>query len=46
MNILDRFHAMRKFNEAIGKICRDDVKQFKANGQENILNRGRSLLLK
>jgi len=46
MNILDRFHIMRKFNEAIDEIRRDEVKQFNANGQENVLNRGRWLLLK
>ncbi len=46
LNILDRFHIMRAFNEAIDQIRRDEVKQFKANGQENILERGRWLLLK
>jgi transposase len=37
---------MRKFNEAIDEIRRDEVKQFKANGQENVLGRKRWLLLK
>ncbi|MCK4620591.1 MAG: ISL3 family transposase [Desulfuromonadales bacterium] len=46
LNILDRFHIMRKFNEAIDEIRRGEVKQFKANGQENILERKRWLLLK
>jgi len=46
LNILDRFHIMRKFNEAIDEIRRDEVKQFKADGQENVLERGRWLLLK
>ncbi len=46
MNILDRFHIMRKFNEAIDEIRRDEVKQFKANQQENVLQRGRWLLLR
>jgi transposase len=46
LNILDRFHIMRAFSEAIDQIRRDEVKQFKANGQENVLNRGRWLLLK
>ena len=46
LNILDRFHIMRKFNEAIDEIRRDEVKQFKDNGQENVLERGRWLLLK
>ena len=46
LNILDRFHIMRKFNEAIDEIRRDEVKQFKTDGQENVLERGRWLLLK
>jgi len=46
LNILDRFHIMRKFNEAIDEIRRGEVKQFKANGQENLLERKRWLLLK
>ncbi len=37
---------MRKFNEAIDDIRRGEVKQFKANQQENVLERGRWLLLK
>lgn len=46
LNILDRFHIMRKFNEAIDEIRRDEVNQFKANQQESVLSRGRWLLLK
>jgi len=46
LNILDRFHIMRKFNEAIDEIRRGEVKLLKANQQENVLNRGRWLLLK
>ena len=46
LNILDRFHIMRKFNEAIDEIRRSEVKQLKANEQDNVLNRGRWLLLK
>lgn len=46
LNILDRFHIMRKFNEAIDEIRRGEVRQFKVNQQENILERGRWLLLK
>jgi len=46
LNVLDRFHIMRKFNEAIDEIRRSEVKQFKADGQENILERKRWLLLK
>jgi transposase len=46
LNILDRFHIMRKFNEAIDEIRRSEVKLFKAQKQENVLERGRWLLLK
>jgi transposase len=46
LNILDRFHIMRKFSEAIDEIRRGEVNQFKANGQENVLKRKRWLLLK
>ena len=46
LNILDRFHIMRKFNEAIDEVRREEVKQFKAEKQENVLEHGRWLLLK
>jgi transposase len=46
LNILDRFHIMRKFSEAIDEIRRGEVRQFKANGQENVLEHKRWLLLK
>lgn len=46
LNVLDRFHIMRKFNLAIDEIRRSEVKQFKTNGQENVLERKRWLLLK
>lgn len=46
LNILDRFHVMRKFNEAIDEIRRGEVKQLKANGHENVLEHKRWLLLK
>jgi transposase len=46
LNVLDRFHIMRKFNEAIDEIRRSEVKQFKFQNQENVLERGRWLLLK
>jgi transposase len=32
LNILDRFHIMLKFKEAIDDIHRGEVNQFKANG--------------
>jgi len=46
LNILDRFHIMRKFNEAIDEIRRGEANQFKADNQDNILQKGRWLLLK
>jgi transposase len=46
LNILDRFHIMRKFGEAIDEIRRNEVKQFKTDGQDNVLERKRWLLLK
>ena len=46
LNILDRFHIMRKFNEAIDEVRRTEVKEFKAAKQENVLEKGRWLLLK
>lgn len=46
LNILDRFHIMKKLNEAIDEIRRDDVRQFKATKQDNVLEKGRWLLLK
>jgi transposase len=46
LNILDRFHIMRKFNVAIDEIRRSEVKQFKTNSQENVLECKRWLLLK
>ena len=46
LNILDRFHIMSKFNEAIDEIRRNEVKEFKSQNQENVLARGRWLLLK
>jgi len=46
LNILDRFHIMKKFNEAIDQIRRCEVKLFKAENHENVLLNGRWLLLK
>lgn len=42
LNILDRFHIMRKFDE----IRRSQVKQFKEDNQQNILECSHRLLLK
>jgi len=41
LNILDRFHIMKKFNEAIDQIRREEVKKLKDNGEDNVLENGR-----
>jgi transposase len=46
LNILDRFHIMRKFNEAIAEVRRIKASEFEAAKQENILEKKRWLLLK
>jgi len=46
LNILDRFHIMKKFNEAIDQVRREEVKKLKDNGEENVLVKSRWLLLK
>lgn len=46
LNILDRFHIMKKFNEAIDEVRRQEVKQLKEEEQDNVLANGRWLLLK
>lgn len=46
LNILDRFHIMKKFNEAIDEVRRQEVKQLQTDEKENVLANGRWLLLK
>jgi len=46
LNILDRFHIMKKFNEAIDEVRRQEVKKLQADEKENVLANGRWLLLK
>ena len=46
LNILDRFHIMKKFNEAIDQIRREEVKKLKDEGADNVLEKSRWLLLK
>ncbi len=46
LNILDRFHIMKKFNEAIDKTRREEVKKLQAEGEVNVLEKSRWLLLK
>ena len=46
LNILDRFHIAKKFNEAVDEVRREEVKKLKAQGKENVLAKGRFILLK
>ena len=46
LNILDRFHIAKKFNEAVDEVRREEVKKLKAEGEENILQNSRFVLLK
>ena len=46
LNILDRFHIMKKFDEAIDQVRRQEIAAFKTDGQDNLLENGRWSLLK
>ena len=46
LNILDRFHIMKKFNEAIDQIRRQEAKKLAEQDREHVLINGRWLLLK
>ena len=46
LNILDRYHIVKKMNDAIDKVRAQEVRELKANGYEAILTRARWLLLK
>jgi transposase len=46
LNILDRFHIMKKFNEALDEVRRQEVRELKETGQEAVLINGRWILLK
>ena len=46
INILDRFHIMKKFNEAIDNIRRREVRKLRVEGKEPVLKHSRWLLLK
>ena len=46
LNILDRFHIMKKFGEAIDQVRRQEIAAFKKDGQDNLLENGRWALLK
>ena len=46
LNILDRFHIMKKFNEAIDNTRRQEAKELEKDGHEPILKHSRWCLLK
>jgi len=46
LNILDRFHIMKKFGVAVDEVRREEVKKLHADKQENVLAKGRWILLK
>ena len=46
LHVLDRFHIMKKFGEAIDQVRRQEVATFKKAGQDNLLEQGRWSLLK
>lgn len=46
LHVLDRFHIMKKFGEAIDHIRREEVKKLKSSGQENVLGKSRRVLFK
>jgi transposase len=46
LNILDRFHIMKKFGEAIDDVRRKEVSRLEQNGYEPVLTKSRWLLLK
>lgn len=46
LHVLDRFHLMKKFNEAIDQIRRDEVRHLKQRGDKPILRHARWCLLK
>jgi len=46
LNILDRFHIMKTFNETIDTIRREEAKQLSLHSKEHILTHSRGPLLK
>jgi transposase len=46
LNILDRFHIMKKFNDAIDNVRRDETSKLLKDGYEPVLTKSRWLLLK
>lgn len=46
IHVLDRLHIMKQFNDAIEKTRRDETRELKENGYEEILKNSRWALLK
>ena len=46
LNIFDRFHIAKKFNEAGDRVRRDKVKEFKDAGNDNVLEKAKYILPK
>ena len=46
LNILDRFHIAKKLNEAVDEVRRDEVKELKNAGNDNVLEKSKYILLK
>jgi transposase len=46
LNILDRFHIMKKFGDALDKIRAEEARQMKQDGYEEVLKNSRWCLLK
>jgi transposase len=46
LNILDRFHIMKKFNDALDKVRRNETARLLRDGYEPVLSKSRWLLLK
>jgi transposase len=46
VHILDRFHVMKKLNESVDQVRRDETRRLKADGYEPVLKKSRWCLLK
>lgn len=46
INILDRFHIMKKLNEAVDRVRKDEVKRLKEEGKDPVLKKTRWCFLK
>jgi transposase len=46
VHILDRFHVMKRMNEAIDQVRREEVARLKGSGYEHVLKHSRWCLMK